>query len=169
MQLGGHKKIGRQRHGFPRDHERVGIIREQHEAHAAQEQVVVQAQEPRRGAFALTEVAAREGRDARGCNAEQQQENAGQPVAPQMHRQIGQADAEHELLRRHGDALPGAPREEQTAQRAGGEQYAADQREIHRPDQTCNANESPDSEHREARHEWGKGQNGERHAAGALW
>ena len=46
--LSGHEEVGRQRHGLPRHHECVGVIRQQHETHAGQKQVVLQAHQPRR-------------------------------------------------------------------------------------------------------------------------
>ena len=55
--LSGHQEVGGQRHGFPRDHEGVGVIRQQHESHAGEEEVVLQAQKPRRGSLATSKVA----------------------------------------------------------------------------------------------------------------
>src|SRR5665213_1381586 len=45
--LCGDEKVRRQGHGLPSHHERVGIIRQQYETHAGEEQVVLQAHEPR--------------------------------------------------------------------------------------------------------------------------
>ena len=41
--LRGDQKVGRERHCFPRHHERVGIIGQQHQTHAGQEYMVLQA------------------------------------------------------------------------------------------------------------------------------
>ena len=46
------QEIRRQRHRFPGDHERVGVVGQQHEAHAGEEQVVLQAEQAGRRAFA---------------------------------------------------------------------------------------------------------------------
>jgi hypothetical protein len=50
--LGRDEEIRGQRHRFPADHERVGVVGEQHQRHAGEEDVVLQAQQPGRGAFA---------------------------------------------------------------------------------------------------------------------
>ena len=50
--LRGHQEVGRQRHRLPRHHESIGIVREQYEAHAGEEQVVLQAQQSGSGSFA---------------------------------------------------------------------------------------------------------------------
>ena len=42
--LRGDEKVRRERHRFPRHHERVGVIGQQHEAHAGQEHVVLKTQ-----------------------------------------------------------------------------------------------------------------------------
>ncbi len=72
--LRGDQKVRRQRHRLPRQHECIGVIGEQNEAHAGEKQVVLQAQESRRRAFTPPEVARRKNRNASGCGAEQNQE-----------------------------------------------------------------------------------------------
>ena len=52
-----HQKERRQRHRLPRDHERVGVVGEQHERHAGEKHVVVQALNAGRRAFARTQIA----------------------------------------------------------------------------------------------------------------
>ena len=51
------QEVGRQGHRLPGDHERVGVVGQQHESHAGEEQVVLEPQHARCGAFALAEVA----------------------------------------------------------------------------------------------------------------
>src|SRR5450631_4723602 len=51
------KEIGGERHHFPREHECIGIVREQHESHACKKHVVLQAQKAGRRALPSTEVA----------------------------------------------------------------------------------------------------------------
>mgnify|MGYP002260291273 CR=1 FL=1 len=58
--LEGHQEEGRQRHQLPHHHEGVGIVGEDHHRHAGEEEVIEQAQQPGRCAFALAEVAGAE-------------------------------------------------------------------------------------------------------------
>jgi hypothetical protein len=51
------EKVGGERHQLPADHEGVSIVREEYEAHAGQEHVVLQAKEARRHALAVAKVA----------------------------------------------------------------------------------------------------------------
>ena len=52
------------------------VVRDEHEAHGGQEQVVLQAEKPGRRALALAEIARREQRHARRGTAEQDEEDA---------------------------------------------------------------------------------------------
>ena len=97
--VAGDQEIGGQRHGLPGHHEGVGVVGQQHQRHAGEEHVVVQALQAGRGAFALAKVAGSEHRDARGHGAEQQQEEGRQRIQAQVERQIGQAQRQHQRLR----------------------------------------------------------------------
>ena len=90
--LRGDQKVGGERHGLPRHHERVGVIGQQHETHAGEEQVVLQAQQARRGAVAAAEVAGGKDRNARRGGPEQKEKKARQRIAPHVHGQVGQPD-----------------------------------------------------------------------------
>ena len=118
----GDEKVGAQRHRFPRHHERIGVVGEQHEAHAGEKQVVLQAQEAGRGALAAAEVAGCEYRDARGRRSEQEQEHARQGVEPHVHGQVRQPEQQHDHL---GDREHRAERNAEQYQRNG----AADRKE----------------------------------------
>ena len=96
--LGRHQEVGRDRHRFPRDHEPVGIVRQQHETHARQKQVVLQTQQARRRTLAAAEIAGGEHGDSRATRAEQQQERARERVQSQVKRQIGQTERQREPL-----------------------------------------------------------------------
>ena len=110
-----------ERHHLPRDHEGVGVVGEQHQRHAGEEEVVVQAQEPRRRALAAAEVAAGENGDARAREAQQGQEEGGQRVQAQVEGQVRQADREHGGLRRagHGGERDARQREAQRRPKSG--------------------------------------------------
>jgi hypothetical protein len=62
--LGGDEEVRRQRHGFPGHHESVRVVGQQHEAHAGEEQVVLQAEDARRRPLALAEIPGGEDRHA---------------------------------------------------------------------------------------------------------
>ena len=94
-----HQEVGAERHRLPRDHEEVRIVGEHHHGHAGKKDVVLQAQQPGRGAFAGAEVAGGKDRDARPGDAEQQQKEAGQRIQAQVEGQIGQAERQHHDLR----------------------------------------------------------------------
>ena len=61
--IGRHQEERRERHRLPRDHEDVGVVGDQHQRHRGEKDVVLQAQQSRRGAFARAEVAGGEDRD----------------------------------------------------------------------------------------------------------
>ncbi len=82
--LRGDQKVRRQGHGFPRHHERVGVVGEQNEAHAGEKQMILQTEESRRRAFTLPEVACRKDRNARRRSAQQNQKYAREPIQTQM-------------------------------------------------------------------------------------
>ena len=136
--LRGHEEVGRQRHGFPRDHERVRIIRQQHETHAGEEQVVLQAHQARGGSLAAAEVAGRKDRNSRRGGSEQKEKEARERIAPHVHRQVGQSEWQDRLLRRrrkahHGHYAPGPrhrgrPAERAFARRSAGSSGAANLR-----------------------------------------
>ena len=124
------EEVGRQRHGLPRHHERIGVVSEQHEAHAGQEQVVLEAEQPGRGPLALAKIAGGEQRNACRSTAQQHQEYAGQGIPAQVERQVGQADGQHGLFRWQPEADPRHDGQREAAkgpewkQRASGESHA---------------------------------------------
>jgi hypothetical protein len=89
-----------QRHALPRHHEGVGVVGQQHQQHAGEEEVVLQAHQARRRALAFPEIAGGENRDAGRGEAQQQDEDGGKIVQAQMEGQAGQADDQHGGFRR---------------------------------------------------------------------
>ena len=74
--LGGHQEVRTERHGFPCHHEQIGVVGQHDQRHAGQKYVVLQAEQPRRRAFALPEVAGGEDGNAGPRTSKQQQEEA---------------------------------------------------------------------------------------------
>ena len=65
--LSGDEEVGRYRHGLPRHHECVGVIGQEHQPHAGQKQVVLQAHQSRCRSLAAAEVARRKDGNAGRC------------------------------------------------------------------------------------------------------
>ncbi len=145
-----HEEIRRQRHRLPGDHERVGVVGQQHEPHAGEEQVVLEAHHPGRGALALAEVPRREQRHADGRAPEQRQEDAGEGIEPHVHGQVGQADSQRGALHRAAQGRQRNDREAEADDRTEGKQHPADERDARGPQQSGCADEGPAREQREA-------------------
>ena len=96
--IGGHQKVGRERHGLPRKHEDVGVVGDEHQRHGGEEGVILETQQSRRAAFAVAKVAGGKDGNAGGGHPEQQQEKRRQGIQPQMKRQVGQAQRQHDAL-----------------------------------------------------------------------
>ena len=109
--VGGDQEERRQGHGLPHHHEGVGVVGQDHADHAGQEDVVLEAQQARRRALALAEVAGCKGRDAGRGRADDHQEKGRQAVQPKVEGQRRQADRQY----RHLGAA------EQDAERRSGE------------------------------------------------
>jgi len=97
--LGGNKKVGGQRHGFPGDHECIGVIRQQNQTHAREKQVVLQTHQAGIGPRTAAEVPGGENGYPRRGGAEQKQEQTRECVAAHVHGQVGQSDLQDGLLR----------------------------------------------------------------------
>ena len=137
----------RQRHRLPHHHEGVGIVGQHHADHAGEEDVVLQAQQARRRALALAEVAGGEGRDAGRGGADHHQEEGRQAVQPQVEGQRRQADRQHGHL---GAAEHRAQRhaEQQHADRAAGrKQDAGDEAEAAQREHPGQAHQQPGRDH----------------------
>lgn len=143
------EEIGGEGHRLPGDHEAIGVIREQHERHAREEEVVLQAQESRRGALAPAEVAGREERDARGREPEQCEEEARERVEPYVHRQIGQADGQDARGRRRPERAERDDGERGADHGAEREQRARRQPQALRAQQARDAEQRPRAAQRE--------------------
>ena len=130
--LSGHEEVGRERHGLPRHHERVSVIGQQHEPHAGEKQVVLQAHQPRRSALAAAEIAGREDGNARGGGTEQKEKEARERIAPHVHRQIRQTDRQDGLLSRRAEARCGHHRQRHAAQGSQRKKHPADETQAHR-------------------------------------
>jgi hypothetical protein len=84
------RKIGRQRHRLPRDHEHVGVVGDQHQRHRGEERVILEADEAGRRAFARTEIAAASNSEtAAATDAEKHEEERRQGIEAEMKRQSG--------------------------------------------------------------------------------
>ena len=101
--LGGDQEVRAEGHRLPRHHEEVGVVGHHHQDHAGEEDVVLQAEEAGRGSFAGAEVARGEDRDPRSRRSQQEQEEPGERVEPQVEGEVRQPEREHHLL------LPACP------------------------------------------------------------
>jgi hypothetical protein len=127
--VGGDQEIGGQGHDFPSDHEGVGIISEQHQRHARQEQVIPERQQAGLVIGHAAEITHGVDRYPQRRRAEQEQEEAGKRVQAQMEGQVGQADGQDEVAGRqeqgrtadqgHGQRAEGAERKHQIDNQAG--------------------------------------------------
>ena len=97
--LRGHQEVRTERHGFPRHHEQVGVVGQDHHRHAGDEHVVLQTQQARRRALAGAEITGGEDRNAGPCAAQQQQEECRQRVQAHVERQVGQPQRQYGALR----------------------------------------------------------------------
>ena len=91
MVFGGDQKIRRQRHRLPRHHEHIGIVSQQHQSHAGQEQVIFQTQQAQRITLHGFEITGAEQRHTERCAAQQDQEKRGERIETKVKRQIRQA------------------------------------------------------------------------------
>ncbi len=139
-----HQEERRQRHRLPRDHEGVGVVGDEHERHAGEEEVVPEALQAGRGAFARADVAGGEHRYARRHRAEQQQEERRQRVHPEVERQVGEAERGDVDVRRRGDRAERDDGERGTERGAQREQDVRDEAQAARRDEA----ERPDREPR---------------------
>ena len=142
----GHQEEGRQRHQFPHHHEDVGVVGHHHHRHAGDEEVIEQAQQPGRRAFALPEVAGSEDRDAGAGAPEQEQEERREGVEPQVEGQARQPDRQHRDLRRGEEPRHGDGREQQAHQRAERKQHARHEEEARRPRHARRTDEDPEAD-----------------------
>ena len=145
--VAGDEEIRRQRHGLPEHHEGVGVVGEQHQRHAGDEHVVIQALQPGRRAFAAAEVTGREQRDARGHRAQQQQEKCGQRVQAQVERQPGQTQRQHQGLRLAAERIQRGRGQDQCAQCACRKQQTAHQIQIVRKQHAGQSEREPQQDH----------------------
>ncbi len=128
--VGRHEEERRQRHHLPVHHERVGVVRKQHQRHRREEDVVLQADQPGRGALALAKVPAREDRDTGARHAQQHEEECRERIEAQVERQAGKADREHRDLRRIGQGRQRQPGEHEAHERGKGKKQPRDDAEI---------------------------------------
>ena len=125
--IGGDQKIGRQRHRFPRHHEHIGIIRQQHQRHADEEQVIFEAHQTERVSRHGLEITRAIQGNTEGCAAQQDQEERRQRIETEMERQIGQAQRQHHDVGRSGESPQSRERQQQRSQRAERKDHAIDQ------------------------------------------
>jgi hypothetical protein len=148
--LSGHEEVGRQRHGLPRHHECVGVVRQEYQAHAGQKQVVLQAHQSGCGSRATAEVASREDGNSRGGGTQQDEKEARERITAHMHRQIRQAHHEDRVLGGRSDARRGHHCKRHTAQGPERKEHPTDKAEARRTQQTCDPNQGPKRQEREA-------------------
>jgi hypothetical protein len=141
--VGGDEEERRQRHALPGHHEGVGVVGEQHHEHAGEEEVVLEAQQPRRRALALAEITGAENRDADRDETDQHGEDRRQVVQAQMERQVGQADGEHGDLRRFAEGVQGDDAGRHADQGARREQYLGDEARVARRQQPGQSDREP--------------------------
>ena len=125
--FGGDEEIRRQRHRFPRDHEEISIIRDQHARHAGKENVVLQAQQRERGGRGAAKIAAREQRNAERDAAQQQQEKSRQRIDTRVKRQVGQPRRQYRRGCRCVDRPQPGRGKRKRHQRPGGEYDIGDE------------------------------------------
>ena len=148
--LGRHQEVGGQRHRLPGHHEGIGIGRQQHDSHAGEKDMELQAQQTRRGPVALTEVTAGEDRDAGRGHAEQHQKGTGERIEPETTGRTGQTEGKLELLRRRGDPDGGGGGERKTTQCAHQEERPTCEGGARRSHEARDANRPPGEERDEA-------------------
>ncbi len=155
------EEVGGDRHELPGHHERVRVIREQHQSHAREKHVVLQAEQAGRGTvaagsrFTLPEVARAEERDAGGGYAEQHEEGARERIEAQMKRQIGQPDRQHQAFRRRVREARGGNRSKRHPNEgAKDEEGASCIPEAARPYDARGADGDPCHDERAADREW---------------
>ena len=102
--LGDDEEVRGQRHRLPGDHEGVAVVGDEDADHAREEEVVEQAVQAGRGAFARAKVAGGVDRDAGASGAEEQQEEGRERVDAHVegdrrhhddHREDGHGDQQH--------------------------------------------------------------------------
>src|SRR5262249_47401228 len=145
------EKVRRQRHRLPGHHERVGIIGEQHRAHAREKQVVLQTQQTSGGAVTAAKISRGENRNARRRGPEQKEEQARECVTPQVYRQIREPDDKQSALGRCAEARQSDGPERHSAKRTERKKRAPDEKETRRAQQPGKPNEAPQGEERQTR------------------
>ncbi len=114
-----HQEIARDRHQLPRDHEHEGVVREQDQQHAEDEQAGEQAERRKRlavfrvGVFA--QVAGGEQADGEHQQADHGEEESGKRVEPQMPFEPRQAERQQVRRGHLVDQGPGAGEDRQHA------------------------------------------------------
>jgi hypothetical protein len=116
--VGDHQEVRRQRHRLPGHHEQIGVVGQDHERHAGEEDVVVQADERQTVRRLFAEITGGVDRDAGRYRPEQEQEEPGQRIDSQVERQLRQAERQRHALRRKPDGLQAEGGEHQPCQGA---------------------------------------------------
>ena len=113
--------------------------------------MVLQAEEAGRGSFAGAEVARGEDRDPRSRRSQQEQEEAGERVEPQVEGEVREPEREHQLLRRPArqERTEADQRDPQGDQRPQGEEDPTDEPDVVRSDQPCQAQGEPAGDQRQ--------------------
>ena len=162
--LAGNEKVRGEGHGLPRDHKRVGIVSEEHEAHAREEHVVLEAEQPGGSALTAAEIPGREQRDPDRSCAEHREEDARQRVAAQMKWEVGEPERQDQPLgrrRESGRANRGDSQADNCSER---EQSPARKPDAPRSHETRDADQHPGAQKGEARGQ--RGMEFDRHANG---
>ena len=142
--LRGHEEVGRERHQLPGHHEAIGVVGEQYPAHAGEEQVVLQAEQSRRGPLTLPEIAPGKHRDAGGRGSEEQKEEARERIEPQMERQVGETQRQNEPLGATGEQARARKRcERETEHRTERKERPARKAHARGPQQAREADKNP--------------------------
>jgi hypothetical protein len=98
--VGDDEEERRQRHRLPHHHEGIGVVGQHDHRHAGEKDVVFEAEQSRRRALALPEIAGGECRHAGRRGADHEQEEAGERVEAKVEGKPGQAERQHDDLGR---------------------------------------------------------------------
>ena len=150
--LTGDQEVGRQRHQFPHHHEGIGVVGQQHQEHAGQKQVVLQAEQAQPVlAFSGAEIAGGEPADTAAGQPQQGDEERGKAVQPQVKGQVGQADRQYRHLRGFAGKADADQAHSQADQGAQGEKHASEPGRVRGQRETRHAEQQPagDGEHQE--------------------
>jgi hypothetical protein len=123
--VGGDEEVRGERHRFPRHHEEVRVVGEDDERHRREEHVVLQADEPQAPRGLVAEVPDAVHRQPDRDGAEEQEEEPGERVEPQVERQVRQPEGQHERLGRRPRRLQPEDPEREGGGGAEGEEHAA--------------------------------------------